>query len=71
MLPRALLLIGWYSAVGLAVTWLGFHVLYYLTHNPRDSGLVTIARILGFAPVYVGALIVVFMYPKKPLVGKA
>ena len=65
-LPRPLVLICWYSVVGLASMWLLFHIIYYTGRNPRDSGLVTIARIIGFAPVYLCAVILLFIYPKKP-----
>jgi hypothetical protein len=66
-LPRALVLGCWYAVVAMAFSWLGFHVVYLLSHNPRDSGLAAIARILAFVPIYVCALIVLFMYPKKQL----
>ena len=66
-LPRALVLGCWYAVVAMAFSWLAFHVAYFLTHNPRDSGLAAIARMLSFVPVYVCALIVLFMYPKKQL----
>jgi hypothetical protein len=64
-LPRPLVLIGWYTVVMLAVSWLLFHLIYFFTHSPRDGGLVLIAGTLSFIPVYVCALIVLFMYPKK------
>lgn len=64
-LPRPLVLICWYIVVGLAVLWLLFHIVYFFTHNPRDAGLVAIALALSFTPVYLCALILLFMYPKK------
>jgi small neutral amino acid transporter SnatA (MarC family) len=64
-LPRPLALISWYTVLALAVSWLVFHIAYFLNHDPRDVGLAVIGRILGFTPVYVCALIVLFMYPRK------
>ena len=64
-LPRPLLLLSWYAVVLLATSWLLFHVIYFFAHNPRDSGLATIARGLSFLPIYVYALILAFVYPMK------
>ena len=68
-LPRPLVLFSWYAVIAIAVSWLLFHFVYLLSHDSRDVGLAVIARILQFSPVYLCALIVLFMYPKKIPVG--
>jgi len=66
ILPRPLVLVSWYTVVVLAVSWLLFHGVYIFTHDAGRSRLVSFALILSFSPVYVCALIVLFMYPRKP-----
>ena len=63
--PRPLALVCWYAVILMAVSWLAFHAAYFATHDPRDSGLGTLARTLAFVPVYACALIVAFAYPRK------
>ena len=63
--PRSVALACWYAVILMALSWLAFHAAYFATHNPRDSGLATLARTLSFVPVYVCALVSAFAYPKK------
>lgn len=65
MVPRQVALICWYGIILMALSWLAFHAAYYATHDPRDSGLATLAGVLAFVPVYVCALIAAFVYPKN------
>ena len=64
-MPRLLALAVWYAIIVTALFWLVFHMVYFATHNPRDSGMATLANILSFIPVYVCALIAAFVYPRK------
>lgn len=63
--PRLVALACWYAVILMALSWLAFHAAYFATHDPRDSGLGTLARTLAFVPVYVCALVTAFAYPKK------
>lgn len=66
-MPRWIALVCWYGVIVMAVSWLAFHTAYFATHNPRDSGLATVARTLAFVPVYVCALICAIFYPRRRL----
>ncbi|VXC63702.1 membrane hypothetical protein [Massilia sp. 9I] len=65
VLPRPLILFSWYGVVGLAASWLAFHSLYFFSHHEGASRLVTYALIFSFIPVYICALVLLFIYPKK------
>lgn len=66
-LPRSLVMVSWYSVVTLALSWLFFHIASLFNSQSQIVGLAVVARMLQFVPVYVCALIVLFMYPKKSL----
>lgn len=63
--PRWVALVCWYTVILMALLWLAFWAAYFAAHDPRNSGLATLARVLSFLPVYVCALIAAFVYPKK------
>lgn len=63
--PRWVALLCLYSIILMALLWLAFWVSYSAAHDPRDSGLATLARVLSFLPVYGCAQISAFVYPKK------
>lgn len=64
-LPRSLVVLSWYAVVVLALSWLLFHVVSLLNSGSQIVGLASIARMLQFVPIYICAVIVLFMYPKK------
>lgn len=65
IVPRAMALLSWYLVLFAAACWAFFHIIYLLAGDARDIGLASVVQLLTFVPVYVCALIVVFMYPKK------
>lgn len=63
--PHGLATACWYGVIPMVLLWLAVWAAYFAAHDPRDSGLATLARILSFLPVYVCALIAAFVYPRK------